>query len=137
MNQFLKATLCSCAFDNVGLYPEAIINAQNVSCERTEYQNGWNDCLDEILKKTDMLHDWVEKQNISEVRQLKIARLLFLEKIYIYAFREDLDICLFINWSDKMIILTLEDIDTLYVFYKSGEKDWLTSWMKKYHPEVF
>lgn len=104
---------------------------------RSEYDNGWNDAIIAHLDKSQHIVEFFSSKNLTDGQQLKIAELLKADWIDVYAFRKDMGIYLFVNWSDFEEIdnLTIEDIDSMYEYFindKNSQHKWVEEyWHKK------
>ena len=59
MDKF-EALAAALAVSDTGIYCKSSTDKDGVTTERTERQDGWNDCLKAITKKAGELEDWLE-----------------------------------------------------------------------------
>lgn len=87
------------AFDDIGMHPAAIKHADGREEKRTEYGNGWNAGIMELLDKEITMREWYK--GLTEEFKKPITDLLIADVLQI-------------NSDDKKIKLYLNANDTFY-----------------------
>ena len=118
-----------------GIYAKSVLNGPNAYEKRNDYQNGWNDCINYVHKKSMAVHDWY--RNLSASQKLALEDLLLdSESVFIQWNDEDDKVYVELNMNDTFGYacadgeeLKVEDFEVASKLYKQFENDGLTAFV--------
>ena len=92
-----------------GIYAKSVLNGPNAYEKRNDYQNGWNDAIKYVQKKSMAVHDWY--RNLSAGQKLALEDLLLDSE------------SLFIHWDDEINKVHVElNMNDTFGYCADGEE---------------